>query len=352
MERGLVSVIVPTRNRAKLLRESLSGAQLQSYDRLEVLVMDDASEDETEEAVRKLAAIDRRIRYRRMKTRMGACHARNLAFEQCRGEFVQFLDSDDLLHPEKFRVQIELLEANPDCGLAVCQTGLFRDRPGDRPWIWNRLEGGDPLMRFVCHDNVWVTVGPLWRRSALERVGPWDESLEMSQDYEHATRALLLGVRPLLHRHLLAYYRIHDGPTIGNTTLRIRDATHLKVFRGFWKLILESGRHEEFREDMLSNYLWVAHRAARSPNYPLAREALEEAISLVRDPELSRDLEEISDALRTLESTKRVDALFRSLDYGAATRERWWASSDEPVLPIPAGRRYGRARSPAPTASE
>src|SRR3989304_4617032 len=87
MKEGLVSVIVPTRDRAHLLPETLGSAQLQSYSNLEVLV-DDASTDGTEDLVTRIAATDGRVQYRRLDTPSGAPVARNLALSDCQGEFV------------------------------------------------------------------------------------------------------------------------------------------------------------------------------------------------------------------------------------------------------------------------
>lgn len=214
----IASILIPTRNRAQLLPATLQSAQRQRLDSLEIVIIDDASDDETESVVQKAQALDQRVRYVRLENRKGACHARNLGLEMTLAPYVQFLDSDDLLHPEKLSVQTALLDDNPDADLAVCQVGLFFRAPGDTDRLWNTFQRPDVLGRWLRHDNPWVTVAPLWRRSALGRFGGFDESLETSQDFEHASRSVALGAEALLHPHLLAYYRLPSGPTIGTET--------------------------------------------------------------------------------------------------------------------------------------
>lgn len=340
MTHDLVSVIIPTRNRSALLRETLQSVQFQTHSALEVLVIDDAGEDDTEFVVQQLSGSDSRIRYIRLTERKGAPHARNFGIRQCSGAYVQLLDSDDLLHREKFRVQVELLKAAPDADLAVCQTALFKSRPGDLDILWNRLEG-DPLERHLKHDNVWVTVGPLWRREAFEKFGGHDESLPTSQDYEHATRALILGAKPILHRHLLAFYRVHGGPTIGSETLESRTEVHWNVFRSFEGLLNKRGLPTEAnRTVMAENYLWVANRALEEGRSELATSALRSAADI--DPDEGRR-NEVQAVLRSGGSA--LAEFFEAPRYDRAIREAWWGHvtvREEPVLEIPRQRRYGR----------
>lgn len=348
MDSGLVSIIIPTRNRASLLAEAVRSAQLQTYERLEILIVDDAGEDETPELVQRLTSTDSRIRYWKLHERMGAPYARNLALRESRGEFVQFLDSDDLLHLDKVRVQVGALSEYPDHDLAVCQVGLFRNRPGDTPLLWNRLEG-DPLLRFLKHDNPWVTINPLWRRSALDRFGAWDESLPSSQDYEHATRVLILGARALLHRHLLGFYRLHGGPTIGSEAVSDRDEVHFRVFELLLRNLEErNALGTPALDEMAQNFLWVAERALQAGHHALAAKALARASEVDPDADRASKASDLAAALPLETATPRELSLRAyGIRYDRGVREDWWGhvtSVHEPLLPIPAAPRYRRAR--------
>jgi glycosyltransferase involved in cell wall biosynthesis len=343
--KGRVSVIVPTRNRAALLALTLQSAQTQSLDDLEIIVVDDASEDATPAVVQRIRSIDRRVSYIALPERAGAPRCRNQGLELSTGEFVQFLDSDDLIHRDKLGIQVRALEENPQAGLAVCQVGLFTQRPGDTDLLWNRLCTGDPLDRFLRHDLPWVTVGPLWRRSNLERVGPWDETLEVSQDYEFSMRALVLGAPPVLHRHVLGFYRVHTGETIGSATLHLRERTHLRVFRKVRALLEAAGREGSWRRDLRESLVWVTARAWERGSSQTAWEALTEARGLAEDPGQEATLAELADSVSRLGDD--ADAkVFDGVDVGMEEREGWWGKwrlSDEPGDPPPIIRRYRRS---------
>ncbi|MBI5708277.1 MAG: glycosyltransferase family 2 protein [Armatimonadetes bacterium] len=344
MESGLVSIIIPTRNRALLLSEAVRSAQLQTHDRLEILIVDDGGEDETPELAERLSATDSRIKFWKLPERRGAPYARNLALKESEGEFVQFLDSDDLLHREKLRVQVEILERDRDADLAACQTGLFRSRPGDTPLLWNTLEG-EPLRRFLRHDLPWVTVGPLWRKAALDRVGGHDESLPSSQDWEHHTRALMLGAFPVVHRHLLAFYRLHAGETIGKQAVETREEVHLDVLLKLYAL-KEAGAWDGngLDKEMFSNLIWVAQRAYERGRMATASKAFEFAFNLL--PLNPASMEGIRRAERSLERGLPSAEAFADLPYDRAARENWWGHitvDQEPPLPIPAAPRYRRS---------
>lgn len=102
-----VSVIIPTRNRSKLLRRAIDSVLSQTLDRLEVIIVDDASEDDTEQVVRSIG--DGRIRYIRNHHRQGASESRNIGIRLAAGQFVSFLDSDDEWLPEKLETQMAVM---------------------------------------------------------------------------------------------------------------------------------------------------------------------------------------------------------------------------------------------------
>ena len=106
----LVTVIIPTHNRADLLPRAVQSVLEQSYRHLELIIVDDASADETPDVTRRLAAEDQRIRVIRNATIADAPQARNIALEIARGEFVAFLDDDDEWLPNKLELQVPLAD--------------------------------------------------------------------------------------------------------------------------------------------------------------------------------------------------------------------------------------------------
>lgn len=338
---GKVSIVVPTFNRAGLLVESLQSAMLQSYDNLEIVVVDDAGTDDTEAAVARLMAADRRLRYDRLPEWKPHSYAMQHGMDATDGEFVQFLDSDDLLHREKLRVQTEMLNAMPEIDLAVSHSQHFYTRTGELDLVYNTFEGEDPLTRFVSHDVVWVTICALWRRSCLEGIGGISTDLTCHMDYELHTRALILGAKPFLHPHVLSFYRLHEGQTIGKLPKPQRVRTLFGIFKKMAGLLRERGIFEgRLKRETQTNYLWTAFRAAHYEMLDVCAEALEEAAALGEV--------EGMDALCAAAASGNHDEVMRLLEPLGITlflREGWYAShrlSQEHIEPIPAYSRYRR----------
>ncbi len=124
MSAPLVSVIIPSYNRAALLCEAVNSVLQQTYQNLEVIVIDDGSTDNTTEV---MAAYGDRVRYTR-RPNAGVNAARNLGLKQARGEFVALLDSDDLWAPYKIELQVRLLRQFTDAGFIFSNFHIFRGR--------------------------------------------------------------------------------------------------------------------------------------------------------------------------------------------------------------------------------
>lgn len=196
MRSPAVSIIIPTKNRAELLRHTLASLSDQSLPDWEALIVDDGSTDDTAPLVARLAATDPRFRYLpREKEPPGAPACRNLGLARARSPFVLFLDSDDLLAPSALAQRLPPLLNDPRLDFVVANGQLFHHTPGDSPFYWNTFDAQDPLDRFLRADNVWCTNGPLWRRTSILRLGGWHEGLARWQDWELHTRALAQNFR-------------------------------------------------------------------------------------------------------------------------------------------------------------
>ena len=108
MKDGLVSIIMPSWNTGRFIPESIRSVLAQTYTEWELLIVDDCSTDETEEVVEPFLS-DARIRYLKNETKSGAALTRNRALREARGEWIAFLDSDDIWHPEKLARQISFM---------------------------------------------------------------------------------------------------------------------------------------------------------------------------------------------------------------------------------------------------
>lgn len=107
MSLGLVSVVMPTHNKGRYIRESIDSVVRQTYEDWELIVVDDGSTDDTEVILKQYT--DNRIRVYRNEINRGAAYSRNLALNKARGKWVAFLDSDDVWYEEKLRMQLEFM---------------------------------------------------------------------------------------------------------------------------------------------------------------------------------------------------------------------------------------------------
>lgn len=233
MEPGLVSILIPVFNRATMLREAVSSALAQTYRPIEIIVADDASTDHTPRAAEELAAAHGEIRVVLLTANRGAGAAREAARLIARGEFIQHLDSDDLLLPRKLEVQVAALRARPECGAAYGWT-LLRRRDGtaeERPWKRSG-ERIDAMFPAMLQSRWWDTPAPLYRASVIEAAGPWTD-LRIEEDWEYDARIAALGVRLAYCEEWVCEVRRHDDHLAGKmnaATLRNRAAAHTLIY--------------------------------------------------------------------------------------------------------------------------
>lgn len=182
----LVSVIIPAFNAAGFLPRALASVAEQSYpaDRIETIVVDDGSTDETlalartfEEHMPGLQVFS--------QPNQGVAAARNMAITVSSGELIAFLDADDRWLPDKISAQVEIFQFEPSLGLVHCDF-VFVDEFGKALPDWprrSRLEEGDILLEFIC-DFFLITSTVMVPRRVLETVGGFDESLRVGEDNE------------------------------------------------------------------------------------------------------------------------------------------------------------------------
>lgn len=170
-----VSVYIPTRNRAEPLRRAIESALKQTWQNIEIIVVDDASEDQTHDILRKLADVHP-ISIIRNDRPKGAAASRNIALEHASGDFVAGLDDDDFWLPERIELLMNAFEAG--CS-AVCSHDKMDY--GNRELTWKKK----PLITFddlLYYNQVGNQV--LTKKEYILAVGGYDESLPSAQDYD------------------------------------------------------------------------------------------------------------------------------------------------------------------------
>lgn len=249
-----VSVVIPTFNRCGLLQQALgsvfSQEGLGSAFHTEVIIVDNGSTDETPEVARAL----RNVRYLRHEVNRGASAARNAGLAVATGQYVAFLDDDDLWLPHKLRVQLDALSRDPSVGLAYSQV-LVQTHHGDFVWPSFTPEGFvlQALLRtpFLNMDAV------LLRREVLDTAGRFDESLQFFEDTDFWLR--VVAATPVRYvQGVVAVYRLATDRGWARLALRGEHESH-------WLHVMERGLkllpHRDDRvvgEVVGGAYLWCA----------------------------------------------------------------------------------------------
>lgn len=219
VDEPLVSVIIPAFNRATLIGETLDSVIAQSYTHWECIIVDDGSTDNTIQVIEEYCVQDKRFTlYKRDREPKGAPTCRNIGLESSKGEYIIFLDSDDLLDEDCIKHRIKNIELNPDYDLWTYPMLLFNDRIDDLNILSNIETDEDVLDRFLSRDQLWLMTGPIWKRTELIRIGGFDEKLKSQQDLEIHARALAKGLRyKYFDRQPDTFYRqnIPDQPFRG-----------------------------------------------------------------------------------------------------------------------------------------
>jgi len=256
-KQSLVSIVVPSFNASRWVRDTIESAKTQRYD-LEIIVVDDGSTDDTAAIVESNFPAARLIR----TPNLGASHARNTGTQAATGEFIQYLDADDLLAEGKIRAQIEALEKS---GADVAYGDWQKLVPAGDGFM-----PGEVIARTMREEPALGLFGAFWcppaaylfRRSIVERVGAWNEDLPVIQDARFALDCALHGGRFVYCKGLMAYYRVHEG---GSLSRRDSKSFHRDVYRNaqevesWWR---EHGGVNERRQRALVSCFGYVARAS------------------------------------------------------------------------------------------
>ncbi len=186
----LISIIIPTFNREIFLKEAISSIIAQTYENWELLIIDDGSVDNSKTVVKNFK--DDRIKYfERERLPKGASTCRNIGIQKSTGDYLIFLDSDDLLAHYCLKDRITHFEAQISLDYLVFNGAFFEKKPGDNDVLWNKFTNTDDLTRFYSGDPIWQTTGAIWKRNSIINYKLFfDEKAQSSQDWEFHIKAL------------------------------------------------------------------------------------------------------------------------------------------------------------------
>jgi glycosyltransferase involved in cell wall biosynthesis len=190
----LVSIIVPCFNAAPWLRDTLWSALKQTWTDREIIVVDDGSTDSSLAIAREFENEANRLRVVAQSNR-GASAARNRGLAESRGDYIQFLDADDLLAPDKIDRQMNAAGTAPPGSVFTCAWGRFTRNPSEAHFVddllWKDFEPTEYVLkkfesRSMMHPAAWLVP-----KTVADRAGPWNEALSLDDDGEYFTRVAL-----------------------------------------------------------------------------------------------------------------------------------------------------------------
>jgi glycosyltransferase involved in cell wall biosynthesis len=214
-----VTVIIPSYNRENYIRATIDSALSQTYENIEIVVVDDGSTDRSRDIAQGYGNRIRLLEHEGRANR-GQSAAINLAMRSTRGEYVAILDSDDVWNVDKIEKQVEYLGRHPEIGI-VYGNGYAIDENGKILYKLippgHREENDPSRMLLECHFN--IPSNALVRRSVYEQAGDFDETLRSSQDHDMAIRLLEITKAAFLDEPVW-YYRLHPDTQSSKHTKR------------------------------------------------------------------------------------------------------------------------------------
>lgn len=209
----LVTIIIPTFNRAHLINETLDSLINQTYLNWECIVVDDHSTDDTEEVLKKYTTKESRISFCKRPNEFpkGANSCRNYGFELAKGDFIKWFDSDDIMNPLFLEIQVKVLIENKDFDFCACRWVEF-NLDGEIKEIYPTLTTENPIKDFFLDSHVFATPAPLWRKSFLNGKNLFNLKLFRSQEADFHFRMLMFKPKYVyLENFLFKVRRGHDS---------------------------------------------------------------------------------------------------------------------------------------------
>ena len=246
----IISVIIPTYNREKLIKRSIESVLNQTYQDIEIIIVDDASTDNTKKEIDKIN--DNRIKYYKLKKNQGACHARNYGIKKASGKYIAFQDSDDVFEKEKLEKQLSNLKKN-NSDLDFCKISINCDDiqvivPSEKQekQIYN-----NKILDELCNGNFISTQAILVKKDCIKKY-LFDEKMPRLQDFD-----LLFRMTPHIkisytNEILVNLYTQNDS--IGKSDEKLKNAIIL-ILKKKYKLNAD-------QKDTLINWL-----LNNNPNY-------------------------------------------------------------------------------------
>jgi len=210
LSKGVISVIIPFNDRFSLLDQTVKSVYEQTYRPIELILVDDKSQSSYQIKVSSDEQFS--ITVLKHEENRGPGASRETGRRVATGDFIAYLDSDDLWHPEKLEKQVSILQANPDTGMCYCSSKIFSELPltGSEAFRKRSNHLFSKFLPTILYGRPWDTSACLWTKTATEIIGAWYEGWTW-EDYEYDFRAGCNSIRICFLPENLCYYRVSQN---------------------------------------------------------------------------------------------------------------------------------------------
>lgn len=274
-----VSVIIPLHNAESYIRATLSSCLQQSYRNLEVIVVENGSVDGSLEAAQSLS--DARLQIYQIAL-ANAAAARNYGFYKATGDYIMFLDADDLLAPNKIASQLKVLESHPKGWIASCAWAKFHNDISEatvnKQPVWEMSNPIEWMVSSLTGGGMMIPGCWLIPKSIIETSGLWDERLTLHDDGEFMCRVLLASKGNVFVKNTVVYYRQQDNSLSRQHKSKKAAESALLVYKSYQQQILKFQDSKLARRALARNFTRFIYEY-----YPAHAQLIKEAYSAINE---------------------------------------------------------------------
>jgi len=261
-----VSVLIPLYNSENYIEASIQSVFNQTYPSIEIIIVDDGSSDNSYKLAKLYESENVKLIQQPNK---GAAAARNTALSFATGDYIQYLDADDLLSPDKIEKQVAILDKNPDC-ISSCAWGRFVKNPNEARFVkqavWADFKPVDWLVTAWNGGGMMQTACWLVPRQIAGKAGMWNENLTLHDDGEYFCRIILQSKAILFIETAKVYYRSELPHSLSRSNNRTAAKSVLDICTSYKNQILRVENSERTRYACMLNHLNFLYRF--HPHHP------------------------------------------------------------------------------------
>jgi glycosyltransferase involved in cell wall biosynthesis len=315
MERPLVSIIIPCYNAERWISEAIQSCLDQTYRPIEIIVIDDGSTDGSLEIIKSFGDA---VRWETGPNRGGNA-ARNRGFALSQGEYIQWLDADDYIFPEKIERQVRFLQGSGAEGVYSDWFLHYEPESGRRFSDKLVTAGQQDIITALLSNEWWVSPNtPLWTRAAVLAAGGWDERLRMGQDRDFFLSVALSGAKIVYQPGCFAAYRRSGKGTVSTSNSISGLESHCLILAKAEDSLRQSNQFiEKYQHAMAHCYFKIA-RSYYDTDRTRYKELLKKVLTL--NPRYQSHVSPIYDTLQRVFGFAMADRL---ASYKRIAFKRW-----------------------------